>query len=513
MNLSTAPKALAALALSVSTLGLGCSGQISQAESEGSSSAAIVARPTQLPPGVPAGFVATPVGFFHPSCLVHVNSNEAVGADATIRASTGHVRATSTCQYAHFDNAGKPSVATVLAASAAAGVNAVGEAAAAVNAVGEAGAGADTIPVIKPLTAKSDVEGWSLADYSTFNAGVSKLSTSWVVPPTPAQAGQVLFFFPGTETLDGKDGGTILQPVLAYENAQWFVQSWNCCEGGGNAEYGDSVPVSPGDTILGTNTGTNCNASTGICNNWHIETKDQRTGQASEFDTLSFGHPHQWIFGGVLEVYSLTSCDQVPTTGSLTYNNFAVSDINGNGINVPGLPWTDWVLDTLANCGNTWGGSQSGTSFTVTFGGPRGGGGSGHIVAPFSGKCLDINGAGTANGTKVQEWTCNGSAAQTFHKAAVANGNYQIVNDNSNKCVDITAAGTANGTKAQLYDCNGTGAQSFSIVDVGGGNSKLVNPNSGRCLDISASGTADGTQVQIWDCNGTGAQTWTLQGL
>jgi hypothetical protein len=508
MKLLTAPKALAAFALSVSTLALGCSGQISQAESEGSSSAAIVAHPTQLPDGVPAGFVATPVGFFHPSCLVHVNSNEALDSNGTIHASSGIARATSVCAYQHYDNSGKPAAATVLAASAA------GTTAAGAGADGLAPSNSpDGTPVLTPLAATNDIEGWALADFSTFNAGVSRLSTNWVVPPTPAKSGQVLFFFPGTQSLDGKAGGTILQPVLAYENSQWFVQSWNCCEGGGNAEFGDSVPVSPGDTILGTNVGTNCNASTGICNNWHIETKDQRTGQASEFDTSSFGHPHQWIFGGVLEVYSLTSCDQLPTTGALTYNNFSINDINGNGINVPAMAWTDQVDNSLIGCGNSWGGSQSGTSFTVTFGGPRGGGGSGRLVAPFSGKCLDVNGAGTANGTKIQEWTCNGSAAQTFHKVAVANGNFQIVNDNSNKCVDITAAGTADGTKAQLYDCNGTGAQAFSIVDVGSGNSKLVNPNSGKCLDISASGTADGTQVQIWDCNGTGAQTWSLQGL
>ncbi len=503
MNHWTVPKALAALALSMSIAGLGCNGEISGAGSEGSSSQAIVARPPVLPAGVPAGYVATPVGYFHPSCLVHVNGNETLGTNGTIVAQTGKARATSVCSYPHFDAAGKPTIA-----AAAGRMNyapGIGGAQPAVK--------PDTLPVVKPLDAEADVEGWSLAQYSTFNPGVSRLQTSWVVPPTPAQAGQVLFFFPGTETLDGKDGGTILQPVLAYENAQWFVQSWNCCEGGGNAEYGDSVPVNPGDTILGTNTGTSCHSDTGICDNWHIETKDERTGQASEFDTSSFGHPHDWIFGGVLEVYSLTSCDQVPTTGQLTYDNFAISDINGNGINVPGLSWTNWVINSLANCGGNWTTSNSGNNFTVTFGGSRGGGGSGTITAPFSGKCLDVNGAGTADGTKIQEWTCNGTAAQTFHKVAVANGNYQIVNDNSNKCVDISASGTADLTKAQLWDCNGTGAQSFNIVDVGGGNVEFINTNSNKCLDINAASAADGTQVQIYDCNGTVAQTWHLNGL
>jgi chitinase len=45
--------------------------------------------------------------------------------------------------------------------------------------------------------------------------------------------------------------------------------------------------------------------------------------------------------------------------------------------------------------------------------------------------------------------------------------------------MDVTAASTANGTKVQLYDCNGTAAQQWHA----GANSSLVNTGSGRCLD------------------------------
>ncbi|HEX4460020.1 MAG TPA: RICIN domain-containing protein, partial [Polyangia bacterium] len=410
MKHSSAPKTLA-LVVSLGALGMGCNGAIQGESTGGTSSAALVAQPPNLPVGVPKGFVATPVGYFHPSCLVHVNNNEEVGTDGTIRATTGQARAISVCQYEHYNLNGQPASPS-LTGLLGDGLTLQKEPTAPTGDSEKAGEGSVAKPDVTPAAVTSDIEGWSLADFSTYSAGVSKLSVSWVVPPTPAKSGQVLFFFPGTQSLDGKSGGTILQPVLAYENSSWFVQSWNCCEGGGNAEYGDSVPVSPGDTILGVNTGTNCSASTGICNNWRVATTDQRTGQSSVFDTSSFGHPHQWIFAGVLEAYSLTSCDQLPTTGALTYDNFAISDINGNGINVPGMSWTDQVDNQLASCGNFWGGSQSGTNFNISFGGSRTTtGGTGKIVAPFSGKCLDINGAGTANGTKVQEWTCNGTAA------------------------------------------------------------------------------------------------------
>ena len=74
------------------------------------------------------------------------------------------------------------------------------------------------------------------------------------------------------------------------------------------------------------------------------------------------------------------------------------------------------------------------------------------------------------------------------------------------KCMDITAAGTANGTKVQLYDCNGTGAQTWQAQS----NGTLRNPASGRCLDATGPSSADGTRLQIWDCFGSGNQLWTL---
>ncbi|MEK8110309.1 RICIN domain-containing protein [Micromonospora sp. M12] len=73
----------------------------------------------------------------------------------------------------------------------------------------------------------------------------------------------------------------------------------------------------------------------------------------------------------------------------------------------------------------------------------------------FGDRCLDVNGGGTANGTKVQSWTCNGTAAQKFTFTAAGT----IVNTASGKCIDVNANGTANGTLVQLWECNGTGAQ------------------------------------------------------
>jgi glucosylceramidase len=135
----------------------------------------------------------------------------------------------------------------------------------------------------------------------------------------------------------------------------------------------------------------------------------------------------------------------------------------------------------------TWSGTQSGNTAPS---GP---------ITGIAGKCADIAGAATANGTAVQLYDCNSSAAQKWTVAS--DGSLQALG----KCMDLTSAGTANGTQVQLYDCNGTAAQKWTYTS---GN--LVNPASGRCLDATGASSANGTRLQIWDCTGASNQKWTV---
>ncbi len=130
-----------------------------------------------------------------------------------------------------------------------------------------------------------------------------------------------------------------------------------------------------------------------------------------------------------------------------------------------------------------------------------GSGAVGAITSGIPGKCLDDNGGSDADGTPIQIWTCNGSAAQLWQ--IPGDGTLRI----AGKCLDVTGSGTTNGTKIQLFTCNGTGAQQWTW---NGSDKALVNPQSGRCLDDPSSSTVDGTQLQLWDCNTTAAQQWTL---
>ncbi|WP_405015054.1 lectin [Kitasatospora sp. NBC_01539] len=126
----------------------------------------------------------------------------------------------------------------------------------------------------------------------------------------------------------------------------------------------------------------------------------------------------------------------------------------------------------------------------------------GPVASGAAGKCLDDNSSGTANGTRIQLWSCNGSGAQQV--TVPGDGTLRVFG----RCVDAAAGGTANGTPVQLYTCNASGAQQW--VPTGGGRT-LVNPQSGRCLTVPGGATGDGTQLVLQDCGGTGQQ-WTLPG-
>jgi hypothetical protein len=129
-----------------------------------------------------------------------------------------------------------------------------------------------------------------------------------------------------------------------------------------------------------------------------------------------------------------------------------------------------------------------------------GGGGQTGAITGYAGKCVDVAGANTANGTPVQLYDCNGTNAQRWTFAA--DGSVRALG----KCMDVTAGSTANGAKVQLYDCNGTGAQRWQAT--GGGD--LVNPQANKCLDVSDWNSANGARLQIWECTGGANQKWRV---
>jgi len=117
-------------------------------------------------------------------------------------------------------------------------------------------------------------------------------------------------------------------------------------------------------------------------------------------------------------------------------------------------------------------------------------------IVGASGKCADVNGASSADGTRIQLWTCNGGTNQQWTR----DGNTLR---SLGKC--MTAVGTADGGQVQLSTCAGTGAQNWTAT-----NGTLVNQASNKCLDANGASSANGTQLIVWSCHGGANQRWTL---
>jgi hypothetical protein len=132
------------------------------------------------------------------------------------------------------------------------------------------------------------------------------------------------------------------------------------------------------------------------------------------------------------------------------------------------------------------------------------------LVDVHSGKCMDVEAQGTADGTKVQLYGCNHTGAQSMSIEPIG-ADVRIVNTHSGKCIDVTGDDTVDGTKIELWTCSGLGSQTFEKKDDGHGGFNFVHKDSGKCIDVTGWGTTDGTQIQLWTCTGNTNQQWKVE--
>jgi hypothetical protein len=78
----------------------------------------------------------------------------------------------------------------------------------------------------------------------------------------------------------------------------------------------------------------------------------------------------------------------------------------------------------------------------------------------------------------------------------------------SGRCADVRGASTTNGTRVQLWDCNGSVQQKWTWFD-----DSTLRTIGGKCLDVAAPATAADTPLQIWDCLGTSNQKFQTASL
>ncbi|WP_181727190.1 glycoside hydrolase family 16 protein [Streptomyces sp. PT12] len=119
-------------------------------------------------------------------------------------------------------------------------------------------------------------------------------------------------------------------------------------------------------------------------------------------------------------------------------------------------------------------------------------------ITGLGGKCVDVAGASSANGTPVQLYDCNGTGAQQWTFGS--DGTVRALG----KCLDITGDGVTDGSALQIWDCHGGPNQQWVVSAA----NDIVNPRADKCLDVRDNTSANGTRLQLWTCTGAANQKW-----
>jgi hypothetical protein len=139
------------------------------------------------------------------------------------------------------------------------------------------------------------------------------------------------------------------------------------------------------------------------------------------------------------------------------------------------------------------------------------------VINKNSNKCVDVDNNQTANGTKMQQWTCNTSGAQMFKFIATDSGYYKVSYFNLNSSgweVSGGPSATGDAVAVKLWDNSGNGTnQQWKPVCETGGYYNFRARHSDKCLDIAGAGAGDGVITQQYTCNTTAAQSFSLQAV
>jgi hypothetical protein len=199
-----------------------------------------------------------------------------------------------------------------------------------------------------------------------------------------------------------------------------------------------------------------------------------------------------------IQIYT---CNGFPSQNWTFQPNGTITIVPGHCLDVTGAGTANGTLIDLYSCNN--GGAQQWQILS-----------DGAIMNPESGKCLDDPSGSTTNGTQLQIYTCNGTLPQSWSSLARPTQAAQvgtILSLRSSLCVDNTggsatsAGSTANGNKIQVYTCNGFPSQQWTFEP----NGSIVI--AGKCLDNTSGGSTNGNKIQLYTCNGTSSQDWAHQ--
>ena len=155
----------------------------------------------------------------------------------------------------------------------------------------------------------------------------------------------------------------------------------------------------------------------------------------------------------------------------------------------------------------------AGTATEITIGLTGTGTGTYRLVNRNSGKVLDVNGASTADGAKIIQWTWQSGANKQWTLLPNPDGSYRLRSFNSGKVLDSPGGSSQGATLQQWTDTNSDNQWWKLVPATTSGYHRLVNVRNGWCADISGASTADGANVIQSPDSGGADREWQLVAL
>lgn len=134
------------------------------------------------------------------------------------------------------------------------------------------------------------------------------------------------------------------------------------------------------------------------------------------------------------------------------------------------------------------------------------------LVSIANGKCVDVAGFGTTDGSNVQIWTCNSNNDNQRWKIEPVGSYFKLTAVHSGKVLEVKGASTADGANVDQWGWTSNATnQLWTLRSVSSGVYELVNQRSGKCLDVYQNLSADGTNIQQYTCKSSNNQRFKFQ--
>lgn len=127
--------------------------------------------------------------------------------------------------------------------------------------------------------------------------------------------------------------------------------------------------------------------------------------------------------------------------------------------------------------------------------------------------CIDVNNIGTANGTNIQLWSKNNTAAQKFYIENNGNGIYRISPSyKRDSSLDLNGNSCSEHQNIQLWSSNTSGAQDFIFVKESNNEYSIrLARNTSYCLDVQNRSKSNGANIQLYKYTGDPAQRFRIE--